>query len=308
MTFDLPHLTFVWTVIPLRVTLEINEKKLVFTSLERELWPGEGITKFKLIKYYLEVAPYLLPHLAGRFLVMQRFPDGIDKEGFYQKNIPLEAPAWISTVPFRHGEKITHYLLADGPETLAWLGNLACLEIHPWLSPASAPDQPDFAVFDLDPAPGIPFGSVCGVALELHRLLQKKGLRAYAKTSGATGIQVYLPLQPRYSYPQARDYCQGVFQQLHRILPQLTTMERSVSRRGRKIYLDYLQNGRGKTLVAPYSPRPLPGAPVSAPLQWQELSNNSLRPPAFTISSIMARLQQHGDLFAPVLTDRQELA
>ncbi|MEW5919932.1 MAG: non-homologous end-joining DNA ligase [Bacillota bacterium] len=294
--------------LPVSVSLDINEKKLVFTSLEKELWPGEGITKYNLIKYYLEVAPNLLPHLRGRFLVIQRFPNGIDKEGFYQKNIPAEAPSWISTAPFRHGEKTTRYLLADGPETLAWLGNLACLEIHPWLSPVANPDQPDFAVFDLDPAPGIPFSSVCRVALELHRLMQKRDLRVYPKTSGASGIQVYLPLQPRYSYTESRDFCHNVFRELYRLLPRLTTMERSVARRGRKIYLDHLQNARGKTLVAPYSPRPLPGAPVSTPLEWHELSKASLHPSSFNILTIMPRLQARGDIFSPVLTDRQHLS
>ncbi len=289
------------------VFLNFNGEKLVFTNLEKELWPGEGISKYDLIKYYLEVAPYLLPHLRGRFLVMRRFPHGIGREGFYQKNIPAAAPVWINTAPFPHGKKTTRYLLADRPETLAWLGNLACLELHPWLSAASSPDRPDFAVFDLDPAPGLSFQSVCRLALELKKLLQRRRLRAYVKTSGATGLQVYLPLQPRYTYKEARNYCRGIFAELHTLLPDLTTMERSVARRGRKIYLDYLQNARGKTLVAPYSPRSLPGAPVSAPLAWEEVCDPSLHPSAFNLRSIVSRLQGRGDLFAPVLTDRQRI-
>ncbi len=275
--------------------------------MNKELWPGEGLTKYTLIKYYLDVAPYFLPHLEGRFLVMQRFPDGIGKEGFYQKNIPPETPSWLQTAPFQHGEKTTRYLLAGGPETLAWLGNLACIEIHPWLSPAANPGQPDFAVFDLDPAPGISFSAVCKIALLLNDLLKRRGLRAYPKTSGATGIQVYLPLQPGYSYAQARDFCHAVFKEINHIKPDLTTLERRVSRRGKKIYLDYLQNGRGKTLVAPYSPRPRPGAPVSAPLLWSELANPSLTPASFNMLNMLTRLQDRGDLFAPVLTDRQRI-
>jgi bifunctional non-homologous end joining protein LigD len=288
-------------------SLEINGKKVELTSLKKELWPGEGLTKYSLIKYYLDVAPYLLPHLMGRFLVIQRFPGGIGKEGFYQKNIPLEAPSWIRTALFEHGEKATRYLLAGGPETLAWLGNLACLEIHPWLSSASNPGQPDFAVFDLDPAPGISFSAVCRIALELNNLLRRRGLRAYPKTSGASGIQVYLPLQPGYSYAQARDFCHAVFRELNIVKPDLTTLERRVSLRGKKIYLDYLQNARGKTLVAPYSTRPLPGAPVSAPLRWSELSAHSLKPSLFNMLNMLTRLQERGDLFAPVLTDRQRI-
>ena len=288
-------------------SLEINGNTVNLTSLKKELWPGEGLTKYNLIKYYLDVAPYLLPHLKSRFLVIQRFPNGINGEGFYQKNIPEEAPSWISTAPFQHGEKTTRYLLAGGPETLAWLGNLACIEIHPWLSPVSNPGQPDFAVFDLDPAPGIFFSSVCEVALKLNDLLQGRGLRAYPKTSGSSGIQVYLPLQPGYSYAQARDFCHAVFRELNHMKPGLTTLERRVAQRGNKIYLDYLQNARGKTLVAPYSTRPHAGAPVSAPLRWRELSNPSLHPSSFNMLNILSRLKDKGDLFAPVLKDRQRI-
>lgn len=288
--------------------VQINGNDVVLTNIEKELWPGRGITKYKLIKYYLEVAPYILPHLKGRYLVIQRFPDGINKQGFYQKNIPPEAPAWLKTAPFQHGSKTTNYLLAGGAATLAWLGNMACLEIHPWLSPVSSPDVPDFAVFDLDPPPeGLSFSHVCEVALELYTLLQKRGLRAYPKTSGGAGIQVYLPLKPRYSYTRARDFCQEVFRELHAKKPRITTLERKVAQRGNKIYLDYLQNARGKTLVAPYSPRPLPGAPVSAPLEWHELTQTSLKPTSFHLLNMLSRLQERGDLFTPVLSDRQML-
>ncbi len=288
-------------------SLEINGNHVDLTSLKKELWPGEGLTKYNLIKYYLDVSPYLLPHLKGRFLVIQRFPDGIGGEGFYQKNIPPDGLPWIQTVPFQHGDKTTRYLVASGPETLAWLGNLACIEIHPWLSPVSNPEQPDFAVFDLDPSPGITFSAVCEIALELKKLLQSRGLRAYPKTSGSSGIQVYLPLKPGYSYAQARELCHAVFRELNHVKPHLTTLERRVTERGKKIYLDYLQNARGKTLVAPYSPRPRPGAPVSTPLLWPELANSSLMPAAFNMLNILTRLEERGDLFAPVLTDRQHI-
>ena len=138
------------------VTMEVNQKTVSLTNLEKELWPGEGITKYDLIKYYLEVSPYMLPHLQQRFLVFQRFPEGIDKQGFYQKNSPQGVPPWLKTVPFQHDEdKITNYILATGPDTLIWRGNQACLEIHQWLSSAATPDNPDFAVIDLDPADGV---------------------------------------------------------------------------------------------------------------------------------------------------------
>ncbi|HHT46673.1 MAG TPA: DNA polymerase domain-containing protein [Firmicutes bacterium] len=290
------------------VTMEINQKKVSLTNLEKELWPGEGITKYDLIKYYLDVSPYILPHLQQRFLVFQRFPEGIGKQGFYQKNSPQGVPAWLKTVPFQHAEgKITNYILATGPETLTWLGNQACLEIHQWLSSAETPDNPDFAVFDLDLAEGVSFSEVCTVALNLKKMLEEKGLRSYPKTSGSRGIQVYLPLEPIYTYEITRVYCESIFQELNAMMPAITTLERKVSRRGRKIYLDYLQNGRGKTLVAPYSPRPIRGAPVSAPLEWSEVAANSFEPSSFSIKNMLSRLKRKGDLFYPVLTDRQKL-
>lgn len=289
------------------VSLGINSKNVRLTNLEKELWPGEGITKYHLIQYYLEVAPYLLPHLENRFLTFQRFPKGIGEEGFFQKNCPQGAPDWIKTASFVHHDKTTNYIIATGPETLTWLGNQGCLEIHPWLSRADSPENPDFIVFDLDPAEGVAFQQICRVAQTLKDLLLAKGLRCYPKTSGSRGIQVYLPLRPLYSYQYLRDYCEAIFTKVFKLLPSITTLERTVSRRGEKIYLDYLQNARGKTLVAPYSPRPLPGAPVSAPLEWSEVAAANFLPTSFHIKNIVRRLQQKGDLFAPVLKDRQLL-
>ncbi|RJX27260.1 MAG: DNA polymerase domain-containing protein [Dethiobacter sp.] len=289
-------------------TLEINKKTVTLTNLKKELWPGEGIDKYHLIKYYLEISSYMLPHLKDRFLVFRRFPEGINGKGFFQKNCPQGAPPWIKTVPFKHsGDKVTNYILATGPESLTWLGNQACLEIHQWLSSVSTLENPDFAVFDLDPMEGITFPQVCTVALALHDLLKKSGLRGYPKTSGSRGIQVYLPLLPGYSYDHSRKFCEDVFKELFKLFPAISTLERKVSERGTKIYLDYLQNARGKTLVAPYSPRPLPGAPVSTPLEWSEIAASSFLPSSFQIKNILPRLQKKGDLFAPVLKDRQRI-
>lgn len=288
-------------------TLEVNQKTVALTNLEKELWPGEGITKYDLIKYYLEISPYILPHLKERFLVFQRFPEGIHGQGFFQKNSPQGAPSWLKTIPFHHGKKVTNYILATGPETLSWLGNQACLEIHQWLSSVETPDNPDFAVFDLDPMEGISFSQICEVALAVKNLLEKKGLRSYAKTSGSRGIQVYLPLEPIYNYEITRTFCESIFKEIIKVLPAITTLERKVSRRGKKIYLDYLQNARGKTLIAPYSLRPLPGAPVSAPLEWNEIASLSYLASSFNIKNILLRLQQKGDIFSYVLTDRQKI-
>ncbi len=289
-------------------TLTINQREVRLTNLDRILWPDAGLTKHDLIRYYIEAAPYLLPHLKGRLLVVQRFPEGIEGEGFYQKNIPESAPSWLRTHQVEHQEgKKTRYLIADTIEALVWLGNQACLELHPWLSPVERLDRPDFAVFDLDPMEDSTYEDVCRVALLIKEILDRMQLRCYPKLSGATGLQLYLPLQPLYSYEQSRAFVELICRQVQALLPEVTTVERKVNQRRGKLYLDYLQNVFGKTLAAVYSPRPLPGAPVSAPLDWSEVAACSPRPGTITLKNIMPRLKEKGDLFAPVLTDKQKL-
>lgn len=289
-------------------TLLVNKREVRLTHLEKLLWPDDRYAKQELIRYLIEVSPYLLPHLKGRPLVVQRFPEGIEGEGFYQKNLPSGAPPWLHTLNIAHQDgKATRYLAADNLETLVWLGNQSCLELHPWLSSAGTLENPDFAVFDLDPMERSTFRQVCRVALTIKELLGRLNLRCYPKTSGATGLQVYMPLAARYSYRQVRLFAEAVCRQAHEALPEITTMERLIGRRQGKIYLDYLQNVRGKTLVAPYSPRPLPGAPVSMPLDWAELSGATWQPGSFTISTALERLKKGGDRFAAVLSEKQAL-
>ncbi|HPU00887.1 MAG TPA: non-homologous end-joining DNA ligase [Bacillota bacterium] len=289
-------------------TLVVNDRELALTNLDREFWPDDGLLKHDLIRYYIEAAPYLLPHLRNRPLVVQRFPEGIGAPGFYQKNIPEGAPEWLRSCPVRHGGgKLTYYLVADSLETLVWLGNQACLELHPWLSSVGSLENPDFIVFDLDPMEQSTFSHVCTAALAIKELLARLRLQCYPKLSGASGMQIYLPVQPRYSYRQAREFAQEICRRVHQAYPEITTLERKVEQRGGKLYLDYLQNGRGKTLAAPYSPRPLPGAPVSLPLTWEEVSREAVFPGEFTITNVIPRLQKMGDLFAPVLENKQQL-
>jgi bifunctional non-homologous end joining protein LigD len=290
-------------------TLTVNDKKVNLTNLDRALWPEQGYTKHDLIRYYIEAAPYLLPHLRNRPLVVQRFPGGIDGEGFYQKNIPAGAPTWLRACPVAHQEgKETVYLVAESVEDLVWLGNQACLELHPWLSSLGSLDYPDFAVFDLDPMENSTFDQVRFAALAIRDYLARLGLRCYPKLSGATGLQLYLPLEPVHPYAAARGFVEQVCRQIHWLLPEITTVERKVERREGKIYLDYLQNVYGKTLAAPYSPRPIPGAPVSMPLTWAELAAGDVRPGDYTIITAPDRLKKTGDLFAPALTDKQKLS
>jgi len=275
---------------------------LELSNLDKVLWPEEGYTKGDLIHYLLAVAPYLLPHLEERPLNLTRYPDGVTGKSFYQKDIPRTAPAWVRRVRIAHEDHDVDYCVADSPATLAWLGQWACLEIHPWLSRVDALELPDFAVFDLDPTPPAGFREAVEVALVIREFLLRFGLRTYPKTSGATGVHVYLPLVREFTYRQVQELVSGVAEAIHGVIPGLTTRERTVARR-RGVYIDHLQNVRGKTLASVYSPRPLPGAPVSAPVTWEELPR--VDPRELNLRSVPERLARKGDLFAPVLRDRQ---
>lgn len=286
--------------------LEPTGQQIKLSNLEKVLWPEAGYTKGDLIDYYAAAAPYMIPHLRQRALVFTRSPSGIAAKSFYQKNAPENLPEWMETFPWQGQEgKLKHYVLVNTPADLVWLANQACIEIHPWMSRIDNVDCPDFMVFDLDPTEANSFTQVVKVANLLKELMDQLHLRVYAKTSGSLGLHVYLPLLPRYPYAQVRTFGQAVGEMICKLLPDMVTIERSVARRGPRIYFDYLQNGLGKTVCAPYCVRPRPAATVSAPIRWQEL--NSITPLSFTIKTMPARLKQLGDLFADVLTDQQEL-
>ncbi|NLZ27734.1 MAG: DNA polymerase domain-containing protein [Firmicutes bacterium] len=289
-------------------TLKIGRRLVRVSNLERVLWPETGLTKYDLISYLIFIAPFMLPHLRNRPLVLRRFPEGIGKKGFYQKNCPPGAPRWIETFRVLHrGDRITDYIIADNVETLVWIGNQAAIEIHPWLSERGRLDSPDFAVFDLDPMERSTFNDVLEVARILHECLADYQIRGYPKTSGATGVQVFVPIYPLYPYDTVRNFVMDVCKQINRACPEKTTLERKIEKREGKIYLDYLQNVQGKTLVSPYSPRPLPGAPVSMPLSWDEIKAGRVLPGDFTISDCFRTARERAEYFAGSLTDRQFL-
>ncbi len=290
---------------------EINGQEVRLTNLDKVLWPGEGFTKYQLIKYYLEAAPFLLKYLKNRPVVFQRFPGGIQEKGFYQKNFPAEGgPSWVKTysIASRNSSKVTRYILVEDVQTLVWLGNQACIEIHPWFSSLQSLEKPDFAVFDLDPMENSTFQQVCSVSLTIRDLLGEVGLKCYPKTSGSTGLQVYVPLLSRYTYEEVREFVSYFCSLTHDIHPEITTMERKVDKRQGKMYLDYLQNAWGKTINAPYSVRPRPGAPVSTPLLWEEIQQGNISSSAdFHLQNIKKRLEVRGDLFEGVLSNRQSI-
>ena len=240
--------------------VKIEDKEVKITNLEKIYWPKDGYTKYDLIKYYTDISPYLLQYVRGRPVNFQRFPDGIDGKRFYQKNSPDHAPAWIKTFPIASEteDKVTNYMMVEDVPTLVWLANLGCLEIHPWLSSTGSLQYPDYAVFDLDP-PGIHFfPQVLEVAVLVKEALDSLKLKSYPKTSGSSGVQIFVPIMPQFTYEDVRVFT-GTICSVVEKYDKRTTTERKVDARGERIYLDYLQNVMGKTINAPYSVRPLDG-------------------------------------------------
>ena len=286
------------------VTVEGHEVKL--TNLDKLIWP-EGLTKAHLVKYYWEIAPYILPHLYNRPLVMKRYPDGIEGEQFYQKECPAYAPDWIIRHPVEHSERVVNYIICNDIATLVWLSNQGCLEMHPWLSRIENVECPDIAVMDLDPAAGASFYDVLKIALLVKEALAQFNLQSYPKTSGATGLHIFVPIKPVYAFKTVTKAMQYVADLIVKINPEKATVERKVIERNGKVYLDYLQNGRGKTMAFQYSLRPLPGAPVSTPLYWEEIEALNITPGAFSIHNIFSRIKDMGDIYYGVLSYKQSL-
>ena len=276
---------------------------------DKVFFPADGITKGDLVAYYRSIAPYLLPHLRDRPLVLTRYPDGIGGKSFFQKDAPRWRPAWLRTVAVRSeesGRDLEHFLVDDA-EGLAWLANLGAIPLHVFASRAGALDRPDWCVLDLDPKEA-PFAHVVRIARALRALCEELGLPSHPKTTGQRGMHVLLPLGGQLDHGQARLLGELLARVLERELPDIATTARAVSARGGRVYLDYLQNGRGKTIAAPFAVRPRPGAPVSMPLRWSEVSSR-LDPARFTLRTALARMRRLGaDPLAPVLSERPDLA
>jgi bifunctional non-homologous end joining protein LigD len=271
-------------------------------------FPAEGITKGDLVAYYRAIAPWLLPHLRDRPLVLTRYPDGIEGKSFFQKDAPSWRPGWIRTVPVHSedtGRDLDHFLVDDA-EGLAWLANLGAIPLHVFASRAGALERPDWCVLDLDPKEA-PFAHVVRIARALRALCEELELPSHPKTTGQKGLHVLLPLGGQLDHGQARLLGELLARVLERELPDLATTARAVPARGGRVYLDYLQNGRGKTIAAPFAVRPRPGAPVSMPLRWSEVGPR-LDPARFTIRNALARMKALGaDPLLPVLSERPDL-
>lgn len=281
--------------------LEINGHKVPITRPGKIYWPEAGYKKKDLIDYYRQVAPLILPYLKDRPFVMHRYPEGATHESFYQKDQPHPLPDWVEMLPIwsESNQAVINYLICQNEETLVMLANLGCIEMNPWNSRKQHLDKPDWMVIDLDPE-DIGFDKVIEAALETRAVLDRAGAESFCKTSGATGLHIYVPVGGRYDYEIVKDFAHLVAVLVHRRIPGFTSVERSPAKRQKKIYLDYLQNRYGQTLVAPYSVRPTPTATVSTPLQWKEV-RKGLRPESFTMETLHRRIDRLGDLWQPVL-------
>jgi bifunctional non-homologous end joining protein LigD len=288
--------------------LELDGISVSVSNLEKELWPNEGITKYDLIDYYLKVEKHILPFLIDRPQNLHRHPNGILADSFYQKDTPETYPDWIQTTPV-HSEssaKTIDYLLCQNEASLIYMANLACIEINPWNSRLGSLDRPDYLVIDLDPSPTNSFTEVVEVAQAFHELLDKLSIKSHCKTSGSSGLHIYLPMGAQYSYEEVREFCKILCTIIQHQLPSLTTMERSLKSRKGRIYLDYLQNRSGQTLASVYCVRPKPRAPVSTPLLWKEV-NAELDKDAFNIFTMEERIKVHPTLFKEVLGKAVEI-
>ena len=282
---------------------KIAGQEVKLTNQDKIYYPQEEISKGDIVEYYQSIARFILPHLKGRPQSMNRYPNGIYGMSFYQKDAADETPDWVRTeqVYSESSDKYIDYIICDDKATLAYLNNLGCIEMNVWTSKIDKADYPSYLVLDLDPSEKNDFTDVVETAQAVREVLNKAGIVGYPKTSGSSGIHIYLPMGGQYEFDQVKDFGHLLMQMVQQMLPKLTTLERNLKKRKKNhIYLDYLQNRRGQTLASVYSLRPKPGAPVSMPLEWEEVKSG-LSPTDFTIANALERIKDKGDLFKPVL-------
>jgi len=290
------------------VALEINGQSLKFSNLDKIYYPEDGFTKRDLLNYYAFVADLLLPYLKDRPLSLKRYPNGIHEPFFFQKNTPETYPDWLRTETIKsEGEKrAIRYVLAQDRASLLYLVNLGCIDHNPWMSRIGSLEYPDFILIDLDPQQ-CEFDKIVEAALLVKEKLDAIGLAGYPKTTGGDGMHIYVPIEPRYSYEQARSFAEVISRLLAAERPDLFTTPRTVSQREKnRVYFDYLQLAESKTISSPYSARAYPGAPVSTPLKWEEV-RPGLHPAQFDIANCPERFTRLGDLFEGVLRKPQKL-
>ncbi len=279
---------------------KIKGHELKFTNLSKVYWPEDKVTKRDMFNYYYQVAEYILPYLKDRPQSLNRFPGGIHGPSFYQKDVKGKAPDWAETFPYENGEgEKKEYLVGTDEASLLWMASLGCIEMNPWFSRVQHPDNPDYCVIDLDPDKHT-FDQVVEAALETKKVLDAIDVPSYCKTSGSTGMHIYIPLNAKYDYDQSQMFAKIIVNLVHKQIPDYTSLERMVAARKGKMYLDFLQNRPGATIAGPYSLRPKVGATVSMPLHWDEIKPG-LKMKDFNIFNALERLKVEGDLFKGVL-------
>jgi len=290
------------------IMVKVGSQTAGLTHVDRVYWPDEGYTKADLLRYYWKVAATILPHLKDRPLILTRNPNGIAAPSFFQHDVDVsELPSFVQTVTSEaENGRMIDYVVCNNAATLLYLANMGTIAQNPWHSRTGSLDNPDWIVFDLDPG-DVGYRMVCDLALAVRGVLEGLGLQAYAKTSGSRGMHVYVPLRAKYTYEQVAAFAERLAARVVAENPLLATLERSKSKRSKKlIYLDHLQNARGKSVASAYSVRARPGATVSTPLKWAEVERG-VDPAKFTMLTLPARLARTGDLFAPVLQRKQSL-
>lgn len=292
-----------------RTTVEIDNRKLSISNLDKVLYPATGFTKGEVIDYYARMAPVMVPHLAGRCVTLRRYPNGVDGQSFFEKRCPKHRPDWIDTAPGPgDGGDNLDYCLFEERAAMVWAANLAALELHTPMALANDLDTPTMVVFDLDPGPGMAMPECAAIGLRIRELLEALKLRCWPKTSGSKGLQLYVPLNTAAAHDHAAGLARAVAVVLEKDEPDKVVSKQDKALRKNKVLIDWSQNSRHKTTVCVYSLRARPEPTVSTPVMWDEVERAADGVPLqFTAADVLARVEAHGDLFADVLTVKQSL-
>jgi bifunctional non-homologous end joining protein LigD len=290
----------------------VDGRDVRVTNLDKVLFPGrdgeDPVTKRELLRYVVSVAPVLVPFLDGHGLTVQRYPNGTEQKGFWQKDLPKHAPDWVKRWTYHHREEgPKDYPVVDSAATLAWLAQEAAVELHPWTSRTDAPERPSYALIDIDPGPDTTWDELLTLARLYRAALEHLGVRGHPKVTGKRGIQVWIGIRRGPTFDDTRDWVENLSRAIGSTVPDIVSWEWAKKARKGKARLDFTQNAINKTLVAPYSPRPAPGAPVSMPIRWEELDDPDLRPDRWTVRTALERVPSVAQDFAALLSDDQVL-
>jgi bifunctional non-homologous end joining protein LigD len=287
------------------VEINVEGRAIRLTNLQKLFWHAEGITKGDLLRYYLEISPYLLPHLMDRAMVMKRYPQGAAGEFFFQKRAPVPRPDWVETCSIEHASaSIIDFPIVRDLASLLWTINLGCIDLNPWYARCDDVNRPDYVHFDLDPVEGADFERVLEVALLVHSALDALKMPNFAKTTGSRGVHVYVPIERGPTQKEVWTFSKQFAQSMEKLHPKIVTAEYRVAKRPKgHILVDYNQNAWGRTLASVYSVRPKPRAPVSAPVTWDEVKRG-FEIEDFRLDNVPARLRKLGDLWKPLVEPR----